>query len=60
VAGNIVEESNSGERLQALVALVERWRSADVQGVIRSRALENDPQVANAAERALAAFPGAW
>jgi hypothetical protein len=59
-AGGTHEESNSPERLHALVALVERWRSGEVQKVIRSRALENDPQISNAATRALAAFPGEW
>jgi hypothetical protein len=59
-AAGAEEESNSTERLQALVVLVERWRSAEVQAVIRSRALEKDPHIANAASRALAAFPGEW
>jgi hypothetical protein len=54
------EESNSNDRLLALIALVERWRTRDVQNIVRTRAHDMDPQLANAAQRALDAFPGEW
>jgi hypothetical protein len=54
------EESNGADRLLALIALVERWRTREVQNVMRTRMHDMDPQIANAADRALAAFPGEW
>jgi hypothetical protein len=59
-AGGMVEESNAAERLQALIALVEHWRSREVQNTIRTRIYDKEPDIANAAERALEAFPGEW
>jgi hypothetical protein len=53
------EESNSASRLIALIALVE-WRTKEAQDAIRSRTFDSDPQIENAALRALEAFPGDW
>jgi hypothetical protein len=56
---NQKEESNDGDRLAALIALVE-WRTKEAQDAIRGRTFDREQQIANAAERALAAFPGDW
>jgi HEAT repeat protein len=59
VDGNLQEGSNGSSRLQALIALVE-WRTKEAQDAIRTRRLDRDPDIVNAAERALEAFPGDW
>jgi hypothetical protein len=59
VDGNLQEGSNGPARLMALIALVE-FRTKDAQDVIRMRRYDKDPNIANAAERALQAFPGEW
>lgn len=59
VDGNLQEGSNGSSRLQALIALVE-WRTKEAQDAIRTRRLDRDPNIVNAAERALEAFPGDW
>ncbi|MGB7537974.1 MAG: hypothetical protein WBM17_05510 [Anaerolineales bacterium] len=59
VNGNLQEGSNDSARLLALIALVE-FRTKEVQDVLRMRRYDKDPNVANAAERALQAFPGDW
>jgi hypothetical protein len=57
VDGNLQEGSNGPARLLALIALVE-FRTKEAQDVIRMRRFDKDPNIANAAERALEAFPG--
>jgi hypothetical protein len=59
VDGNLQEGSNGASRLQALIALVE-WRTKEAQDAIRTRQFDKDPNIVNAAERALEAFPGEW
>jgi hypothetical protein len=59
VDGNLQEGTNGTARLQALIALVE-FRTKDAQDAIRMRRYDRDPNIANAAERALQAFPGEW
>ncbi len=59
VNGNLQEGSNDPARLLALIALVE-FRTKEAQDVIRMRRFDKDPNIANAAERALEAFPGDW
>ncbi|MBN1439609.1 MAG: hypothetical protein JW929_09390 [Anaerolineales bacterium] len=59
VDGSLQEQSNGPSRLQALIALVE-FRTKEAQTAIRTRRFDKDPSVANAAERALQAFPGEW
>ncbi len=59
VDGNLQEGSNGPARLLALIALVE-FRTKEAQDVIRMRRFDKDPNIANAAERALEAFPGEW
>jgi hypothetical protein len=59
VNGNLQEGSNDSARLLALIALVE-FRTKEVQDVLRMRRYDKDPNIANAAERALQAFPGDW
>jgi hypothetical protein len=43
----------------ALIALVE-WRTREAQDAIRARTNDRDPEIRNAAEKALQAFPGEW
>jgi hypothetical protein len=59
VDGNLQESSNGPARLMALIALVE-FRTKEAQDVLRMRRYDKDPNIANAAERALQAFPGDW
>jgi hypothetical protein len=59
VNGNLQEGSNDSARLLALIALVE-FRTKEVQDTLRMRRYDKDPSIANAAERALQAFPGDW
>jgi hypothetical protein len=59
VDGNLQEGNNATSRLQALIALVD-WRTKDAQDAIRLRRYDKDENIANAAERALQAFPGEW
>jgi len=59
VDGNLQEGSNDSARLLALIALVE-FRTKEAQDVMRMRRYDKDPNIANAAERALEAFPGEW
>ncbi len=59
VDGNLQEGSNGPSRLLALIALVE-WRTKEAQDAIRTRQFDKDPDILNAAERALKAFPGEW
>jgi hypothetical protein len=59
VDGNLQEGSNGPSRLLALIALVE-WRTKEAQDAIRMRRFDRDPNIVNAAERALQAFPGDW
>ncbi len=59
VDGNLQEGSNGPARLLALIALVE-FRTKEAQDVIRMRRFDKDSNIANAAERALEAFPGEW
>jgi hypothetical protein len=54
-----VEGNNRRSRLVALASLVE-WRTPAAQAAIRARLFDRDPQMAAAAERALALFPGDW
>jgi hypothetical protein len=53
------EADNLGSRLAALVALVE-WRTPQAQAAVRARVHDRDPQMGEAATRALEAFPGEW
>jgi hypothetical protein len=57
--GGMVEGSNRRSRLLALASLVE-WRTPAAQAAIRARVRDRDPQMVEAAERALALFPGDW
>jgi hypothetical protein len=57
--GGLVEGTNRRSRLVALAALVE-WRTHAAQFAIRGRLQDRDPQMAAAAERTLALFPGEW
>jgi hypothetical protein len=59
VDGNLQEGSNGAARLQALFTLVE-FRTKEAQDAIRTRRFDRDPNIVNAAERALQAFPGDW
>jgi hypothetical protein len=59
VDGNLQEGSNGPARLLALIALVE-FRTKEAQDVLRMRRYDRDPNISNAAERALEAFPGDW
>lgn len=59
VDGSLQEGTNNTARLQALIALVE-FRTKEAQDAIRMRRFDKDPNIANAAERALQAFPGEW
>jgi hypothetical protein len=59
VDGNLQEGSNDNTRLLALIALVE-FRTKEAQDAIRMRRYDRDPNIVNAAERALQAFPGDW
>ncbi|MBN2085953.1 MAG: hypothetical protein JW748_12105 [Anaerolineales bacterium] len=59
VDGNLQEGSNGPARLLALIALVE-FRTKEAQDVLRMRRYDKDQNIANAAERALQAFPGEW
>ena len=59
VDGNLQEGANGNTRLLALIALVE-WRTKEAQDAVRMRTHDRDPNIANAAERALQAFPGEW
>jgi hypothetical protein len=59
VDGNLQEGSNNAARLLALIALVE-FRTKEAQDILRMRRYDKDPNIANAAERALEAFPGEW
>jgi hypothetical protein len=59
VDGNLQEGSNGPSRLLALFALVE-WRTKEAQDAIRRLQFDRDPNIFNAAERALQAFPGEW
>jgi hypothetical protein len=59
VGSDLKEESNSSSRLAALIALVE-WRTREAQDAIRACTIDRDPQIGNAAVRALEAFPGDW
>jgi hypothetical protein len=53
------EGSNSASRMMALIALVD-WRTHESQDAIRHCTLDREAQIANAASRALEAFPGEW
>ncbi len=53
------EADNLGSRLAALVALVG-WRTPQAQAAVRARVHDRDPQMGEAATRALEAFPGEW
>jgi hypothetical protein len=53
------EGSNGLSRMLALIALVD-WRTREAQDAIRTRFFDKEPDIANAAERALEAFPGEW
>ncbi len=53
----MAEGDNLGSRLRALVGLVE-WRTAQAQAAVRARVHDRDPQMSEAAARALEAFPG--
>jgi hypothetical protein len=55
----MVESNNRRSRLVALASLAE-WRSAAGQAAIRACLRDRDSQMAAAAERALAVFPGEW
>jgi len=57
--GGMVEAGNLRSRLVALAALTE-WRTAAAQAAIRGRRFDRDPQMEEAAERALTVFPGDW
>ncbi len=57
--GNLQEGSNGLSRMLALIALVE-WRTREAQDAIRTRLNDRDPEIFNAAEKALQAFPGDW
>lgn len=57
--GEQAEADNLGSRLRALVALVE-WRTPQAQAAVRARQHDRDPQMMEAATRALEAFPGEW
>jgi hypothetical protein len=59
VDGNLQEGSNESSRMLALIALVE-WRTREAQDAIRARTNDRDPEIRNAAEKALQAFPGEW
>jgi hypothetical protein len=59
VDGNLQEGTNGSARLLALIALVE-FRTKEAQDVLRMRRYDKDPNIANAAEKALQAFPGEW
>jgi hypothetical protein len=59
VDGGLQEGTNGNSRLLALIALVE-WRTKEAQDAIRARTHDRDPDIVNAAERALQAFPGEW
>jgi hypothetical protein len=58
-AAGPVEATNQRSRLVALAALAE-WRTAAAQAAIRGRRHDREPQMAEAAERALTIFPGDW
>jgi hypothetical protein len=55
----MLEGNNRRSRLVALATLVE-WRTPAAQIAIRARQHDRDPQMAEAADRALALFPGNW
>jgi hypothetical protein len=59
VNGNLQEGSNGTSRMLALISLVE-WRTREAQDAIRTRMNDRDPDIFNAAEKALQAFPGEW
>jgi hypothetical protein len=59
VERELKEVSNSTSRLAALIALVE-WRTKEAQEALRKCTFDRDPQIENAAVRALEAFPGDW
>jgi hypothetical protein len=57
--GELSEADNLGSRLAALVGLVA-WRTPQAQAAVRARQHDRDPQMMEAATRALEAFPGEW
>jgi hypothetical protein len=57
--GAIQEGSNGPSRMLALIALVD-WHTPEAQAAIRTRFFDREPDILNAAERALEAFPGEW
>jgi hypothetical protein len=57
--GVMVEDDNLPARLAALASLVE-WRTPQAQAAVRARVHDSDPALAEAASRALEAFPGNW
>lgn len=59
VDGSLQEGSNGPSRMLALIALVD-WRTQEAQAAIRTRLFDKEPDILNAAERALEAFPGEW
>jgi hypothetical protein len=59
VNGNLQEGSNGPSRMLALIGLVE-WRTKEAQDAIHMRMYDKESDIANAAERALQAFPGEW
>ncbi|MGD0173830.1 MAG: hypothetical protein ABSC61_05265 [Anaerolineales bacterium] len=59
VNSNLQEGSNGTSRMLALISLVE-WRTREAQDAIRTRMNDRDPEIFNAAEKALQAFPGEW
>jgi hypothetical protein len=54
-----VEGNNRRSRLVALASLVE-WRTPAAQSAIRARLRDRDALLVEAAQRALALFPGEW
>ena len=55
----LVEGNNRRSRLVALASLVE-WRTPAAQSAIRARLRDRDALLVEAAQRALALFPGEW
>jgi hypothetical protein len=55
----ITEGDNARAREIALARLIE-WRTPEAQAAIRARLYDRDPQIVQAAARALESFPGEW
>jgi hypothetical protein len=57
--GAMVAGDNQRARAAALACLAE-WRTAEAQVALRMRQRDRDPQISEAAIRALEAYPGEW